>query len=113
SAVATALTLAPPLVVPRWSTTIVEPHVARILERLGIDESELADPHRAEGRLAQEAIPPDLASSLAELRRAVESRSQAVSEAAARSGLPFPPEAVVGTQRAMQHRLDRLGRRMV
>jgi len=113
SAVATALTLAPPLAVPRWSTTIIEPHVARILERLGIDESELAHPHRAEGRLARESIPADLAASFAELRRAVDSRSVAVSEAAASSGLPFPPEVVAGTQRAMQHRLDRLGRRMV
>jgi uncharacterized protein YllA (UPF0747 family) len=43
----------------------------------------------------------------------VDTRSEAVSEAAARSGLPFPPEVVVGAQRAMQHRLDRLGRRMV
>jgi uncharacterized protein YllA (UPF0747 family) len=113
SAVATALTLAPPLAVPRWSTTIVEPHVARLLERLGIDESELADPHRAEGRLARESIPADLAGSFAELRRAVDTRSEAVSDAAARSGLPLPPEVVVGAQRAMQHRLDRLGRRMV
>jgi hypothetical protein len=49
SAVAAALDLDAPMVVPRWSTTIVEPHVSRILSRLGIEESELAEPHRAEG----------------------------------------------------------------
>jgi uncharacterized protein YllA (UPF0747 family) len=56
TAVASALELEAPMAVPRWSTTILEPHVVRILSRLGIDESELAEPHRAEGR-RQEAIP--------------------------------------------------------
>lgn len=113
SAVATALGLAPPLAVPRWSTTIIEPHVARILERLGVDEAELADPHRAEGRLAEESVPSDVAQAFAELRRDVDARAAALAAAAAGSALPLPPEVVAGAQRAMQHRLDRLGRRIV
>jgi bacillithiol synthase len=113
TAVAQALKLAMPLAVPRWSTTIVEPHVARILARFAVEESELADPHRAETRLATESVPPDLALALANLRRDVDARSAEVSGAAQGSGLPLPPEVVAGAQRAMHHRLDRLGRRVV
>jgi len=113
SAVATALSLAPPLAVPRWSTTIIEPHVARILARLGIDEQELADPHRAEGRLATESIPPELSRAFAELRTELDARSEALRDATEGSGLPLPPEVVAGAQRSMQHRLGRLHRRIV
>jgi AmiR/NasT family two-component response regulator len=42
---------------PRWSCTIVEPRVARILDRLGFERSELADAARPERRIAEQALP--------------------------------------------------------
>jgi uncharacterized protein YllA (UPF0747 family) len=113
TAVATAVRLTPPLAVPRWSGTIIEPHVARILTRLGIDEEELADPHRAEGRLAKESIPVDVAGALSDLRRALADRSGLLADAAKGSDLPLPPEVIEGAHRSMEHRLARLERRIV
>jgi uncharacterized protein YllA (UPF0747 family) len=113
TAVATAVRLTPPLAVPRWSGTIIEPHVARILARLGIDEGELADPHRAEGRLAKESIPLDVAGALSDLRRALADRTDSLAHAAKGSDLPLPPEVIEGAHRSMQHRLARLERRIV
>jgi uncharacterized protein YllA (UPF0747 family) len=113
SAVASALDLEAPMVLPRWSTTIVEPHVARILSRLGIDEAELSEPYRAEGRLAKEAVSPALDGAVAELRRELERQSSRVADALASSALPLPAAVVEGTRRAIAHRLERLERRIV
>jgi uncharacterized protein YllA (UPF0747 family) len=113
SAVADALGLERPLVVPRWSTTLVEPHVIRILSRLGLAESELADPHRAEGRLASEAVPAGVARGLADLRHEVDARTAQLTTAAAGTELPLPHEVLEGARRAMQHRVDRLERRVI
>jgi uncharacterized protein YllA (UPF0747 family) len=113
SAVAPALGLESPLAVPRWSTTILEPHVVRILSTLGLEEAELAEPHRAEGRLAREAMSPALTRALAELRQGVGHQAGAVSRALQESDLPLPTRVIDGTQRAIDHRLERLERRIV
>jgi bacillithiol biosynthesis cysteine-adding enzyme BshC len=113
SAVANALQVDVPLVVPRWSTTILEPHITRILSRLGIAEAELADPHRAEGRLAQDAVPDAVSRALAEMRSDVDAKSRALSSAAEAASFPMPAAVVDGVRKNMQHRLDRLERRIV
>lgn len=112
SAVAAALDLEKPMVVPRWSTTIIEPHVTRILSRLGIDESELAEPHRTEGRLARAAVPATIDAALADLRDQVLARSNGLSDALRDAEFPLPPRVVDGARNAMQHRLERLERRI-
>jgi bacillithiol biosynthesis cysteine-adding enzyme BshC len=112
-AVAGALDLEAPLAVPRWSTTIIEPHIARILARLQIDEAELADPHRAEGRVARESLPPAAARALNEFRAELGRLAGAVSDAVRSAPLPVPADAVDGAHRAMRYRLERLERRIV
>ncbi|MFL5561207.1 MAG: bacillithiol biosynthesis BshC [Gemmatimonadaceae bacterium] len=57
SAVATALGAEQPLALPRWSCTILEPRVARVLERLGLERTELADSAAPERRIAERALP--------------------------------------------------------
>lgn len=59
SAVAVALGAEQPLAVPRWSCTIVEPRVERVLERLGLERGELADPAAPERRIAERALPDE------------------------------------------------------
>ena len=113
TAVAAALELDAPLAVPRWSTTILEPHVVRILSRLGIDEGELAEPHRAEGRLAREAIPPALDRAMSDLRHELDRQTSALSAALEGSDLPLPTQVIDGAQRSIRHRLERLERRIV
>ncbi|MGH7622687.1 MAG: bacillithiol biosynthesis protein BshC, partial [Gemmatimonadaceae bacterium] len=53
SAVVQALEAAPPLVLPRWSGMIIEPHVQRLLARHALSPDDLRDPHAAESRLAR------------------------------------------------------------
>jgi len=113
TAVASALELEAPMVVPRWSTTILEPHVVRILSRLGIDEAELAEPHRVEGRLARESLPPTLSRAMSDLHRELARQCREVSSALEGSDLPLPAGVIEGAQRSIQHRLARLERRIV
>jgi bacillithiol biosynthesis cysteine-adding enzyme BshC len=113
SAVAAALGLDAPMAVPRWSATIIEPHVARILSRLGIDEAELADPHRTEGRLARATVPTSITAALSSFRDDVAKGATDVGGALRNAAFPVPPEVVDGIRHAMNHRLDRLERRVV
>ena len=113
SAVAAALDLARPLALPRWSTTVIEPHISRILQRLGLSAEDLSDPHAAESRLARAAVPAKVARALEELRESLEGRASAVADEAAAGQLDVPSAVFDGTRRAIQHRIDRLERRIV
>lgn len=112
-AVAAALGSAPPLVVPRWSCTIVEPHVAALLEARGTTVEELADPDAVEGRLARESAPPEVMEALAAWRSSIGAGAQQVATAAREAGTIVPPEVVEGARRQMEWRAQRLERRVV
>lgn len=112
SAVARALGVAEPLAVPRWSVTIIEPHVARILDRYGLAVDELRQPSVAETRLARESLPVEARAALDAFRAALDARSGALRAASDTADGPLVPEAVIeGARRSMLHRLDRLERR--
>ena len=68
SAVAAALDAQAPLPVPRWSGTVIEPHVQRLLDRYGLSLEGLADPHAAEGLVAREGLPATVREALGRLR---------------------------------------------
>ena len=109
SAVAQTLDAAPPLAVPRWSGTVIEPPTAALLSQYDITPDELRDPHAPETRLARAAIPASTRGSLEALRAAVEQGIDAL-EAADASGLV--KSTVIGGARAhLLHRLERLERR--
>lgn len=57
SAVAATLDVAAPIAVPRWSCTIIEPKVQRLLDKYDVTPTALEDPHAAERRHAQRAMP--------------------------------------------------------
>ncbi len=95
SAVADALGQARPLVLPRWSGTIVEPRVSRLLERLDLTRADLDHPHRAARRIAERALTVDAGSALEAVKAKVKEierqllglagrEPQSLSEAAAR-----------------------------
>lgn len=114
SAVAAALGSSQPLAVPRWSGVIVEPHVQRILERHGLDVSDLGEPHAAEGRLARERLPDGVRTALARYREALDHASGELTASVAAAGDPLVPDAVLaGARNSIAHRLDRLERRVV
>jgi bacillithiol synthase len=110
SAVAAALGSSAPLAVPRWSGTVVEPHVRRALDRLGIGPDELAEPDAVEGRIARERLPADVASALEALRADVDQRVAALRRAS--GDAPLVNDAVLdGARGALHHRVDRVERR--
>jgi bacillithiol synthase len=109
SAVADALELPAPLPLPRWSVTLIEPRIERLLARLGITREELRDRHGVERRLARDKLPPEVATALQDSRRTVES-SIAALEAADRDKL-VPPPSLEGLRRSLLYRLERAERR--
>jgi uncharacterized protein YllA (UPF0747 family) len=98
--------------VPRWSATLIEPHIAAILEQYRLTTEDLADPHAVETRLAREAWPSDVAKAMAQLRHDLGERLAGVR--ASLQGLDglAPSATVDGTGRALEWRLSRLERRI-
>jgi bacillithiol synthase len=110
SAAASAMGHEPPLAVPRWSCTLLEPHVLAVLERLGLQPDDLRHPHAAERRLAREAMDSRTAAGLAAMRADVASLTERLGTEPRALGL----DAVVqGAVVSLQHRIDRLERRLL
>ena len=112
SAVAAALGVTQPVAVPRWSVTIIEPHVRRILDRLGLAPEALADPHAPERELAQQRIPSAVVESLRATREQLEQALTKLGESARGTPYLLPAPVLLGVERAIAHRLDRLERRI-
>ena len=109
-AVATALATARPMVVPRWSCTVLEPHVEQILRRLELTRDDLVDPHAAETRLARAALPADVSSAIARMRNALD---EALGVLERHAGEIVDPAVIEGGARSIAHRVARLERRLV
>jgi len=110
SAVAAALGRPLPLAVPRWSCTLLEPHVETVLQRLGLQPDDLRLPHAAERRLAREAMNPRTAAGIAALRAEVASLSDRLGSEPHELGLDAVVQGAIGS---LQHRVDRLERRLL
>ncbi|HEY0971156.1 MAG TPA: bacillithiol biosynthesis BshC [Gemmatimonadales bacterium] len=109
SAVADALDAARPVVVPRWSCTVLEPRTRELLDEYGLTVDALADPHAPERDLASALLPAGVKRALGAVRESMEA---AVGELAAAGDDALVPDTVpVGFARDMTHRLERLERR--
>lgn len=114
SAVAECIAAPVPLGVPRWSLTIVEPHVDRIVVELGLTLSDLAALHNVEAQLARRIIPGSVAEGVRALRGAIDERLYDLQEEVGPdSPVPLSSEAIEGARRALQFRVDRLERRVL
>jgi bacillithiol biosynthesis cysteine-adding enzyme BshC len=109
SAVANALGVEPPLVLPRWSATIIEPRIERILQRYSLEVRDFSDPHAVETKIARESLPPAVRASLDALRAEVSARLASLSAVEGAELIPKP--AIDGAARNVAHRLARLERR--
>jgi uncharacterized protein YllA (UPF0747 family) len=109
-AVAAAMAVPAPVVVPRWSCTLIEPHIHELLDRFGVTPDDLDPPHALEGRVARAAMSDDTARALAEVREAIALLPDAIGEESEALGLDA---AVIGATHALNHRMDRLERRLV
>ncbi len=112
SAVADALGVARPLIVPRWSGVITEPHVRRLLDKIGADVGDFEDAHAVETRVARQELPSGMAKALKRARTRVESALSSLEETDRSLGI-LPPAVVEGAKRQLLHKLDRLERRYI
>lgn len=112
SAVADGLGAKRPLIVPRWSGVIVEPHVRKVLDKIGADVDDFADTHAVETRVAREQLPPAIVNALKKARTRVESALDELEKADGSGGV-LPAAVVEGARRQLLHKLDRLDRRYV
>lgn len=110
SAVADALGVPRPIVLPRWSCTLVEPDTERLLEQFDVSPAELAQPHWLAGAVARAAMSTASAGALETVRRAVEALPSALSPEAGPLGLDA---AIDGAMHSLLYRLNRLERRLV
>jgi len=63
SPIAQTLGVPAPSIVPRWSASIIEPHVEKILDRLHLAPEDFHDPHEVEARIARASLPRRLSTS--------------------------------------------------
>lgn len=110
-AVAEALGAAIPLVVPRWSATVVEPVVDRMLGRLGMVYDDVRAPHVAERRIGERALAAPVRDALASLRKSVDERMDELTSAALAKSL-VSQEVLDGARHQLRHRIDRVERRV-
>lgn len=110
TAVAEALGVAAPLVLPRWSGFVVEPRIERILERHALTVEDFRDPHAVEGRLARESIPPAMIEAIGQLRSSLDKSVADIGSAGAHDLVPNG--VLEGLERNVNHRIDRLERRI-
>jgi bacillithiol synthase len=102
-----------PAIAPRWSCTIIEPHVERILSRLHLSPDDFRDPHEAESRVARERLPKRVTDELQSLRDAVDERANSLADAVAEEGAPVSGSVTGGLRANLLRRLDRFERRLI
>jgi uncharacterized protein YllA (UPF0747 family) len=102
-----------PAIVPRWSATIIEPHVERILEKLYLLPEDFRHPHEVEARVARAHVSKRVLDELNETRSALEHRLDALSDAVAQESASVSPAVTGGLRANLMRRLDRFERRLL
>lgn len=110
SAVADAMGIDRPVALPRWSCTLIEPHVQSLMDEFNVRPDDLAQPDRLEGIVARAAMSESSATAIAALRAAVRGLPDALAPEAGPLGLGA---AVEGSMQSLLHRVGRLERRLV
>jgi bacillithiol synthase len=110
TAAAAAMGRPVPLAVPRWSCTLLEPHVETVLHRLGLQPDDLRLPHAAERRIAREAMDARTAAGIAAMRADVAALAERLGPEPHELGLDAVVQGAIGS---LQYRVDRLERRLL
>jgi bacillithiol biosynthesis cysteine-adding enzyme BshC len=111
--IARVLGASPPAIVPRWSTTIMEPQIEEILKTLHLSPEDLREPHEAEARLARARLPKKVLDELGATRAAIEDRLAGLSQVLATERAPVGSAVAEGLRANLLRRLDRFERRLV
>ena len=110
TAVADALGVAPPIALPRWSATLLEPQVRVLLSEYGVKPAEVAAQDVLESRIAREAMSAETSAVLQSMRSMIAALPETLRSEADELKIGG---AVQGGAMALQHRMDRLERRIV
>ena len=109
TAVAEALGVTAPLVIPRWSGMVVEPRVQKILDRYSLQPDDFRDPHAVESRIARDSLPDELKQRIRDLQSVV---AESAGRLATASGSDIvSPSVLEGLKRNLDHRIEKLERR--
>ncbi|MBX9927512.1 MAG: bacillithiol biosynthesis cysteine-adding enzyme BshC [Gemmatimonadaceae bacterium] len=112
SAVADTLGVPVPLIVPRWSATVIEPNIDRMLGRLGMVVEDVRVPHLAEKRIGDRGIANAVRDALAALRAEVHGKMDGLRDAVHADRALVPAPVLEGARHQLLHRMERLERRL-
>jgi uncharacterized protein YllA (UPF0747 family) len=113
SSIAEQLGVAKPAIVPRWSCTIIEPHVEKILEKLILLPEDFRDPHEVEARVARAQLPKRVLDELNATRILLDKKLDELSDAIEKERAPVSPAVTGGLRANLVRRLERFERRLV
>lgn len=113
SPIADTLGVARPAILPRWSGTIIEPHVERILEKLYLLSEDLRDPHEVETRVARTRLSKGVLEEIEKTRAMLDERLDALTRAVDEGETPVAAAVTGGLQANLIRRLDRFERRLI
>lgn len=113
SPIAETLGVPRPTIVPRWSCTIIEPHVEKILEKLYLLPEDFRDPHEVEARVARAHLPKRVIDKLNATRALLDKQLDELSDAVAEERAPVSPAVTGGLRANLMRRLDRFERRLI
>jgi uncharacterized protein YllA (UPF0747 family) len=113
SPIAETLGVPRPAIVPRWSCTIIEPHVEKILEKLYLVPEDFRDPHEVEARVARGHLPKRVIDELNATRALLDKKLDELSEAVEKEHAPVSPAVTGGLRANLLRRLDRFERRLI
>jgi bacillithiol synthase len=113
SPIADVLGIQRPTIVPRWSTTIIEPHVGKILEKLYLLPEDFREPHEVESRVARSHVPTRVLEELESTRAAMQDRLDQLSDAVAQEPASVGATVTGGLRANLLRRLDRFERRLL
>jgi len=113
SPIAEALGVSRPAIVPRWSCTIIEPHIEKILEQLYLLPEDFRDPHEVEARVARAHLPQRVIDELNATRELLDAKLDDLGDAMAQENAPLSPAVAGGLRANLTRRLDRFERRLI
>lgn len=109
--IAAALGIPRPVAVPRWSTTLVEASIDRILERYGVSVEQLKDFDRLLTQLVKTRAPSEITQPLTDLRAEIDRAATALGASAGKHRIDG--KIIDGIRAQLALRLDRGDRRIM
>ena len=113
SPIAETLGVPKPAIVPRWSCTIIEPHVEKVLEKLHLVPEDFRDPHEVDARIARAHLPKRVIDELNATRLLLDKKLDDLADAVEKERAPVSPAVTGGLRASLMRRLERFERRLI